>query len=111
MVSSTEITVQWDASTAACAADQYRVTVAATNVRQCGTTGGTTTGNYVTANQVSLPGLLPHTSYTLTVTPCTTHANGNIITGTPVSIQATTAPEGRFFAGLAIGVTFVNCGH
>ena len=102
MDSSTEVTVQWDPPNQDCFANEYTVTVSATNVGQCGTAGGTTGGEtWMDAdpeiNQVSVTGLSPYTSYTITVTPGTTDTdNGQMIPGTPVSIEETTTPEGRY---------------
>ena len=114
MDSSTEITVQWDAPTQDCWANEYRVTVSATNLGQCGTAGDTTVGEWLDAdltavNQVSLSALSPYTSYTITVTPGTTDTdNGEMIPGTSVSIQETTTPQGRYFAGLGIKGVLLN---
>ena len=112
--SSTEITVQWDAPTQDCWANEYRVTVTATNLGQCERAGDTTVGEWLDAdltaiNQVSLSALSPYTSYTIIVTPGTTDTDtGEMIPGTSVSIQETTTPQGWYIAGLGFKVVLLN---
>ncbi len=64
-------TVQWDPpSSVFCPADEYLVEYQLTNIDQCATTSDSPQGVYdrITDTEISLMGLVPHSTYRVTVT-------------------------------------------